>query len=149
MKRSYKHTDFTSFAAAACIVFFCCLYGNAQDPLRPSDKPGDIYNDLRAFPDQYEPKERPWSDLEDRIAKLESQKNLDFIAKLKKLYDSPEKNVDRQTVKTLVDQIKGLETDTRTKIYLMRRIGDMPSESIAKAKRMTIWSMIDELLEKT
>ena len=126
-------------AAGAALLPAVASSTQAQPPnpaVPPEEMQGDIYKDLRAFPDKIENKEYPWKTIQERKLDLNSEKNKKFIDKLKKLYEKANKEYDNQQI-----------SNTKSKLSKQARNLLVPFDS--KSKQKIIWQMADLVIDKT
>ena len=150
MQRESGLIIWAKMAAAISAFLFICITGSTQEIGPPKDLPWDNFKDLRAFGDMVETKEKPWAEIDKRKAKVGSQKNKDFIDQLKKLHDSVDKGLDEKAVQSISKQIKDLDLDVSTKVFLMK----LTSRSLnpyldKKSQRIALWYVANSVIEKS
>jgi thymidylate synthase ThyX len=136
-------------AGAALIPAVASAQTQPQANKPPEEMQGDVYKDLRAFPDKIENKEYPWSDIQKRKLDLESEKNKKFIDKLKKLYDKSNKEYDNQEISNIVLKIIDLDVNFDTKRILSKQARNLLTSLDSKSKQKIIWNMADKVIDET
>jgi thymidylate synthase ThyX len=139
-------------AAGAALLPAVASSTQAQPPnpaVPPEEMQGDIYRDLRAFPDKIENKEYPWKTIQERKLDLNSEKNKKFIDKLKKLYEKSNKEYDNQEISNLILKIIDLDLNFDTKSKLSKQARNLLVPFDSKSKQKIIWQMADLAIEKT